>query len=499
MQTILFLVLGIVIGALVGWLWASTKTKSELANYRIQTEGNLKVAETTMSELRNKQAELRGDLDARNQESGALQLQLRAESEQKAAAQAELRQTRTSLEELVAVRGQLNNESQLRVAAETKLSEAEANLEEQKKLLEAATAKLTDTFGALSAEALKSNNQAFIALAKSTFETIQVQAKGDLESRQKAIDGIVNPLREALERYEKQVNEMEKSRQTAYGSLEEQLRNLSSTSQQLQKETGSLVTALRTPQVRGRWGEMTLRRAAELAGMSDYCDFVEQESFTTEAGRLRPDMIVNLPAGRRIVVDAKVPLQAFLDSAAATNEEERKAQLARHAQLVRAHVTQLASRAYSDQFDFSPEIVVLFLPGESFFAAALEQDHNLIEDAMEKKVVLATPTTLIALLRAIAYGWRQEQMAKNAQAISDLGKQLYDRMKIFVGHFESVGGALGRAVDSYNKAAGSLESRVMPSARRFKELGAATGDEIVEIEPVDESPRALAMPEKSDL
>lgn len=498
MQMILILLLGLAIGAVVGWLWTRAKANAELANYKIQAEGNLRVAETTISNLRTKQTESRNELDAKNQEARGLQQQLRAEGEQKAAAQAELRQTRSSLEDLSSVRDQLSSESQLRVAAETKLKEAEANLEEQRKLLEQATAKLTDTFGALSAEALKSNNQAFIALAKSTFETIQAQAKGDLESRQNAINGLINPLKEALERYEQQVNEMEKSRQTAYGSLEEQLRSLSSTSQQLQKETGSLVTALRTPQVRGRWGEMTLRRAAELAGMSEYCDFVEQETVTTESGRQRPDMIVNLPGGRRIVVDAKVPLQAFLDSAAATNEEERSAQLARHAQLVRAHVSQLASRSYSDQFDFSPEFVVLFLPGESFFAAALEQDHTLIEDAMERKVVLATPTTLIALLRAIAYGWRQELIAKNAQTISDLGKQLYDRMRTFVSHFESVGGALGRAVESYNKAAGSLESRVLPSARRFKDLGAATGEEIVEIEPVDESPRALAIPEKGE-
>ena len=270
MQIILILLLGLGIGVLLGWLWANAKSKADLANYKIQSEGNQRVAEATISDLRANQTESRSGLEAKNQELNGFQQQLRAEGEQKAAAQAELKQARVSLEQLSSVRDQLGSETQLRVAAETKLKETEANLEEQRKLLGEATAKLTDTFGALSAEALKSNNQAFLALAKSTFETIQTQAKGDIESRQKAIDGLVAPLKESLDKYEKQVIEMEKSRESAYGRLDEQLKSLAGTNQQLQKETGSLVTALRSPQVRGRWGEMTLRRTAELAGMVEH-------------------------------------------------------------------------------------------------------------------------------------------------------------------------------------------------------------------------------------
>ncbi len=456
-QWMLFIA-GAAIGGLIGWLLASLRRNSVVSKLQIEAEGKTRAAESMVGELRGRVAEVESKLDASEREA--------------------------------------RNEANLRVAAETRLKETQANLEDQKRLLEEARVKLADAFQALSAEALKSNNQAFIALARSTFETIQVQAKGDLETREQAIKGLVSPLVETLKRYETQIQEMEKTRQNAYGSLEEQLRNLATVNQQLQKETGTLANTLKGgPQVRGRWGEMTLRRVAELAGMSEHCDFTEQENFESDTGRQRPDMIVHLPNGREIAVDAKAPLQAFLDAAAASTEEERKAKLARHAQLVRDRMKELATKAYWDQFNPAPEIVVLFLPGESFFSAALEQDRSLLEDGMQKHVVIATPTTLIALLRAVAFGWRQERIARNAQEISELGKDLYDRVRTFLGHFAGVGSSLKRATDNYNKAVGSLESRVLPSARKFKELGAATGDGMAELEPIDETPRELSAPE----
>jgi DNA recombination protein RmuC len=309
---------------------------------------------------------------------------------------------------------------------------------------------------------------------------------------QAAIDGLIKPLNEALKRYEEQVRLIEESRHKAYGSLEEQLRSLASTHEQLQKETSNLVSALKKPQVRGRWGEITLRRVAELSGMSAHCDFTEQISVETESGRLRPDMIVHLPMEREIVVDAKVSLDAYLDALSATTDDERKAKMDKHAQQVRSHMNRLSSKEYWNQFKQSPEFVVLFIPGESFLSAALEVDSTLIEDGIQKRVIIATPTTFIALLRAIAYGWRQEQVTKNAQEISMLGKELYERINIWVRHINEIGTALGRALDAYNRSVGSMDSRVLPSVRKFKELG-VTSEEIPVLEQIDKIPRSLSL------
>lgn len=393
-----------------------------------------------------------------------------------------------------AVRGlqaSLDTERRARTASETKLDETNRNLAEQKQFLDEARKALTDAFQALSGEALKSNNQAFLELAKKSMEVVLAEARGDLGKRQESIGALVKPLGEALKRYEEQIKQIESSRQKAYGGLEEQLKSLSAAHQQLQKETGNLVTALRAPQVRGRWGEVTLRRVVELSGMSAHCDFSEQVSTDTDEGRLRPDLVVQLPAGRQIVVDAKTSLDAYLAALEAETDEARRAALARHAQQVRTHMQQLAAKSYWSQFDSTPEIVVLFIPGESFFAAAIDVDRTLIEDAMARRVVIATPTTLIALLRAVAYGWRQEQVAENAQRVSELGRELYDRLRTFATHLLRLRKALAAATDAFNNAVGSVESRVFPAARRFHDLGAASGDEILRVEPITTSPRAL--------
>ncbi len=351
---------------------------------------------------------------------------------------------------------------------------------------------LRNAFKAMAADALKSNNLSFLTLAKESLERFQTEARGDLENRQKAVADMVAPVRDSLNKVDAQIQQMEVARGDAYGELRAQVQSLITTQKELQSETGNLVRALRTPNVRGRWGEIQLRRVVEIAGMLSYCDFTEQESVTTESGRLRPDLVVKLPGGKHVVVDAKTPLQAFLDAFETTDEDARRACLANHARQVRDHMKTLSGKNYWEQFEATPEFVVMFLPGETFFSAALEQDPGLIEHGVLNRVIPASPTTLIALLKAINYGWNQEKLARNAQQISALGKELHDRLRLLAGHITSVGTGLDRAVESYNKAVGSLESRVLVSARKFAELGASVADDIPELEPIETTARALS-------
>ena len=363
---------------------------------------------------------------------------------------------------------------------------------EKVELVTRASEELRNAFKAMAADALKSNNLSFLVLARENLERFQTEARGDLENRQKAVVDLVTPVRDSLNKVDAQIQQLEVERGKAYSALHTQVQSLITTQKELQSETGNLVRALRTPNVRGRWGEIQLRRVVEIAGMLSYCDFTEQQSVTTETGRLRPDVVVKLPGGKNVVVDAKTPLQAFLDAFETTDEETRRACLANHARQVRDHMKTLAGKNYWEQFDPTPEFVVMFLPGETFFSAALEQDPGLIEQGVLNHVIPASPTTLIALLKAVAYGWNQEKLARNAQQISLLGKELHDRLRLLTTHITAMGTGLDRAVESYNKTVGSLESRVLVSARKFAELGASVAEDIPELEPIETTARALS-------
>jgi DNA recombination protein RmuC len=444
--------IGIILGALLAGWWTTARTQARLQSNLAEQSERTQRAEVLASELQKQ-------LDLHQSEATVL-------------------------------RQELSESLQARTKAETRLEETLRGLEEQRSLLVQAKQELHDAFQALSGDALKQNNEAFLNLARSSFATLQAEAKGDLQQRQQAIDDLVKPLESTLHRYEEHLRQTEQLRQREYGSLDLHLKLMAESHQRLQQETTNLVKALRAPSVRGRWGEMTLRRVAELAGMAPHCDFVEQDSIGTMDGLLRPDMVVHLPGGRQVVVDAKTVLAAYLDAYECQNDHERQAHLLRHANQVRTRMDALSLKAYWTQFSQTPEFVVLFLPGEQFLGAALEQDPTLIEDGFAQGVVLATPTTLMALLRAVAYGWRQQQLTEHAEQAGRLGKDLYERMAILADHLNDIGQALGKSVVAYNKAVGSLESRVLPAARKFKDLGVCSDKDIALLQSSELLPRA---------
>jgi len=414
--------------------------------------------------------------------TAATQARLSLLEKELSSAKAELARLLADQRELVAARASLESALQ---------SERKASIEKIE-LLTRAGDDLQNAFKALAADALKSNSSSFLQIAHETLKRFQSEARGDLEARQKAVADLVTPVRDSLSKVDAQIQQMEIARGEAYGDLRAQVQSLIATQTELRSETGNLVRALRTPNVRGRWGEIQLRRVVEIAGMLSYCDFSEQETITGESGRLRPDLVVKLPGGKSVVVDAKTPLQAFLEAFETNDEEARRACLANHARQVRDHMKTLSGKNYWEQFEATPEFVVMFLPGETFFSAALEQDPGLIEHGVLQRVIPASPTTLIALLKAVAYGWNQEKLARNAHEISTLGKELHDRLRNLAGHITAVGTGLDRAVDSYNKAIGTLENRVLVSARKFSELGAPVAEDIPELEPIETTARALS-------
>lgn len=349
----------------------------------------------------------------------------------------------------------------------------------------------------LSSSALKNNSDAFLKLAQESLNRHQADAEGDLKARQLAIDALLAPIRTTLERSEKQLREVEKERKEQFGALTHHLQSITLTQQQLQQETRNLVQALRRPEVRGQWGELTLKRLVELAGMVEHADFIEQESVSSGEGTLRPDMVIHLPESRAIIVDAKTPLDAYISATEAESDELRERELLRHTRNVRRRVKELAAKSYWSQFDESPDFVVLFIPGDQFLSSALERDHRLLEDALSEKVILATPTSLVALLRAVAFGWKQQQVARNAETIREAGVALYDRLSTFTTHLHKIGKGLDNSIEAYNRAVGSLDRNILPAARRFTELGIHPNKEITEsgtIEKLARTPKNLEPP-----
>lgn len=481
-----FLLIAVVVGfglgaGVVAW-FARRQVDAARAASRLETETAMASAQAAE---RASAAASRAELEER----------VRARESALLAKESELAAARAAVSEAEA-RAAALREANARL--ETERVEQTKALDEKMAVVTQARADLEKAFAALASKALEASGQQFLQLAQENLARFQEGAKADLAERQKAIETVVAPVRESLAKVDAQVTALEEKRQAAYGALQEHLRQLHEQNTRLARETTTIATALKSSQARGRWGEIQLRRIVELAGMLEHCDFSEQETTTTGSGtRLRPDLIVRLPGGRRVVIDAKCPLAAYLRATEVSTDDERQACLADHAAAVRKHIDALSGKAYWDQFDDTVDFVVLFLPGEPFFAAAVAADPGLLDLGAESGVLLSSPTSLIALLKAVAYGWRQQQTAENAERIAEEGRELYDRVCVFLDHFAKVGDGLAKAVKSYNAATASVESRLLPQARKFPELGIKSPSEVVDPAPIESAIRGLHAPERS--
>lgn len=506
-QLILSVAAAALTGGLIGWM--ITRYRLDRKHAAALTEKRIAIAGLKEALQAEKAAldQVKQELDKNDRELRECNRTLIELTQVKGAAQGRLERL-TRLEETVTHREKEIDELNQTItrlksdqaALETVLKKERRNTEEKIALLEDIRSGLTDNYKALAAGVLRENSRAFLELAGETFAKYVEATKNEVETQRVVMGNTVKPVEKALDRYDKQVQAMERSRETAYGSLSQQIDALLKTQTELQKETGRLARAMRIPHVRGRWGELTLRRSVELAGMSEHCDFMEQTSVEAKGSQLRPDMIVRLPDSRSIVIDAKVPLSAYLDSLEANSPEKIDQYLDDHAKQVQSHIFQLAQKSYWTQFEKSPEFVVLFIPGENFFSAALTRNPNLIEIGAERRVIPATPTTLISLLKTVAMGWHQVKASENAKKIGALGKELYERLHAMLDHVNRLGKDLERSTASYNKLVGSLSRRVIVSARKFNDLGVASRNEhgLPDVAPIETTQRQISPESETD-
>ncbi len=531
-----FVILAFVVGVIITWLWIKSKTSGQIADLqskleierssRISSEerlfsvtaanenterqliaseqqnavfnSQLQTAASTQSELRESNQRLKEDVNKLNESlTSALQEKTKLETQQlnTAATISELQGRENQLvEELNNLRRLNESLKEDNATLRAKNEETLVRLNEQQDFVQKANEKLKEAFNSLSAEALKNNNESFVTLAKATLETQVTDAKGELDKKQQAIDALVKPLSESLGKFDTKIQELEKVRMEQHGQINQYIQGVQLSTDKLQKETQSLVSALKTSHGRGRYGEIALRRVVEVAGMTEHCDFEEQVSVNSDEGRLRPDMIIRLPERKSIVVDSKVPLSAYMRAFETDNEDERKALLGQHAGAVKDHLKKLSEKAYWSQFEESPDWVVFYMQIESSFGAALQADPTLVEEGIKNRVIFATPTTLITLLRTVGFVWQQVSIAENIEQIRDAGIELYNRTTVLLRHFSNIGGSLKNAVTHYNSAVASLESRFVPHARKLYALGSAyTKNVLPEADPIEVSVRELSM------